>query len=391
MKVADFDFFLPENLIAERPSKERAGSRLLVLHRDGKTEHKRFSDIPSYLNRGDILLINNTKVFPARLTGFKKNGGRIEILLVRARENNTWEVLSKGRFTGTVKISEELQIELDEGNTAHFECSVDLMTALWKYGKMPLPPYIRRSPDESDKESYQTVFAKKEGSIAAPTAGLHFTDELLKEIISKGIILKELTLHVGTGTFRPMRTENVEEHSMYAEYFEMDRELISEIKEIKSAGNKVVSVGTTTTRAIEGYASSQWSAAGGKEQTQDARYKSRYKIHDPGYTIKDNNAEHLASGIMNRESAPETGIGNRGSCIMYRESKKIKGYTNLFIYPGYDFRIIDSLITNFHLPRSTPLMLASAFSGLTKLLKAYEEAVAQGYRFLSYGDAMLIL
>jgi len=364
MKVADFDFFLPENLIAERPSKERAGSKLLVVHRDGKTEHKRFSDIPSYLDRGDILLINNTKVFPARLIGFKKNGGRIEILLVRAKENNTWEVLSKGRFTGTVKISEELQIELDEGNTAHFECSGDLMTALWKYGKMPLPPYIRRSPDESDKESYQTVFAKNEGSIAAPTAGLHFTDELLKEIISKGIILKELTLHVGTGTFRPMRAENVEEHSMDAEYFEMDRELMSEIKEIKSAGNKVVSVGTTTTRAIEGYASGRC-----KEADTENRKEGGTDIMRNGYSPF-------------RRITDSPGPAKNGT---------IKGYTDLFIYPGYDFRIVDTLITNFHLPRSTPLMLASAFSGLTKLLKAYEEAVAEGYRFLSYGDAMLIL
>lgn len=335
MKVADFDFFLPEYLVAKRPLKERSNSRLLVLHKDGIVEHKRFSDLPSYLDKGDLLLTNNTRVFPARLTGLKKSGGRLEILLVRKKEGNAWEVLSKGRFTGTLKISEGLQLELHNGDTAYFEYSGDFMDIIWKYGNMPLPPYIKRSPDESDKETYQTIYAKKEGSIAAPTAGLHFTNRLLNKITSKGILLRELTLHVGTGTFSPIRTKNVEEHSMGIEYFEIDNELISEIKEVKASGKRVISVGTTTTRAIEGYMSSNYN--------------------------------------------------------VFSQNGRLKGTTDIFIYPGYRFGIVDSLVTNFHLPRSTPLMLASAMCGWENLIKAYKEAIAEGYRFLSYGDAMLIL
>jgi S-adenosylmethionine:tRNA ribosyltransferase-isomerase len=282
-----------------------------------------------------MLLINNTKVFPARLTGFKQNGDRMEILLVRKKDNGSWEILSKGRFTGILKISDELHLELNKGETAHFKYSGNFKDIIWKYGNMPLPPYIRRMPDESDKERYQTIFAKKEGSIAAPTAGLHFTEHLLKEIVSKGILLKELTLHVGIGTFKPIRTADVEEHYMEPEYFEIDKDIISEIKDSKASGKRVVSVGTTTTRAIEGYMS--------------------------------------------------------GRCNVISRNGKLKGTTDIFIYPGYTFCVIDSLITNFHLPGSTPLMLTSALCGREKLMKAYKEAIARKYRFLSYGDAMLII
>jgi S-adenosylmethionine:tRNA ribosyltransferase-isomerase len=335
MKVTDFDFFLPNGMIAKKPPKERTGSRLLVLHRDGMVEHKLFSALPYYLEKGDILLINNTKVFPARLTGFKQNGDRMEILLVRKKDDSSWEVLSKGRFTGILKISDELHLELRNGETAHFKYSGNFKDIIWKYGNMPLPPYIRRLPDESDKERYQTIFAKKEGSIAAPTAGLHFTERLLKEIASKGIVLRELTLHVGIGTFKPIRTEDVEEHYMDPEFFEIDKDLISEIKDSKASGKRVVSVGTTTTRAIEGYMS--------------------------------------------------------GRCNVISRNGKLKGTTDIFIYPGYTFCVIDSLITNFHLPGSTPLMLTSAMCGRDKLMNAYKEAIARKYRFLSYGDAMLII
>ena len=179
MKTADFDFPLPQHLIATRPLTERSGSRLLVLHRDGTTEHKRFSDLPAYLTAGDMLIMNNTKVFPARLAAFKPDGGMLEILLVRHTGDNAWEVLSRGNYTGRLRVSDELQIELHEGKTAHFVCQGDLMEVIWKYGSMPLPPYIKRKPDESDKETYQTVYARNEGSIAAPTAGLHFTEALL--------------------------------------------------------------------------------------------------------------------------------------------------------------------------------------------------------------------
>ncbi len=351
MKVADFDFFLPKDQIAKRPLKERDSSRLLVLLRDGMIEHKSFSDLPSYLEKGDMLLINNTKVFPARLTGFKQNGEMIEILLVRKKGDNVWEVLSRGSFTGTLRISEELWLELYDGDTACLKYSEDFMDIIWKHGNMPLPPYIKRLPDESDKESYQTVFAIEEGSIAAPTAGLHFTDRLLKEITSKGILIRELTLHVGTGTFKPIRTKNVNDHSMEAEYFEIDKGLISEIREIKASGRRIISVGTTTTRAIEGYLSGRYT----------------------------NNSNPPLSPFLK---------GGKGGL---QSSKFISGATDIFIYPSYEFKAVDSLVTNFHLPRSTPLMLASAMCGWEKLIKAYKEAIAREYRFLSYGDAMLIL
>ena len=313
MKVTDFDFFLPKDLIAKRPLKEQTGSRLLVLHRDGTIEHKKFYDLPLYLTKGDMLIINNTKVFPARLTGLKKDGGKIDILLIRKKDGNSvWEVLSRGRFTGILKISEGLQVELHDGKTAHFKYSGDFMDIIWKYGNMPLPPYIRRLPDELDKKTYQTIFAKKEGSIAAPTAGLHFTDKLLKEITSKGIIVRELTLHIGTGTFRPIRTENVEEHSMDAECFEIEKRLISEIRKTKASGKRIISVGTTTTRALEGYMSGLY---------------------------RDCRLQNLDCGLPK--------IKNQKSKI---KNGSIHGYTDIFIYPGYKFRVIDSLITNFHLP-----------------------------------------
>jgi S-adenosylmethionine:tRNA ribosyltransferase-isomerase len=282
-----------------------------------------------------MLIINNTKVFPARLTGFKKNGGKVEILLVRKKNDRDWEVLSKGGFTGPLQVSEELQVDLLKGSSAQFRYSGDFMDILWRCGNMPIPPYIKRQPDQSDKERYQTIFAKEEGSIAAPTAGLHFTDSLLRDIAARGVKVREVTLHVGVGTFKPIRADNVDEHAMDEEYFELDQGLLSEIGEVKAAGKKIVTVGTTATRALEGYAS--------------------------------------------------------GRCSVVSRNGKLKGRTNIFIYPGYAFKVIDALITNFHMPRSTPLMLVSALTGRENLLAAYREAIAGGYRFLSYGDAMLIL
>jgi len=335
MKVTDFDFSLPRDLIAARPLQERDRSRLLVLHRDGTVEHKQFSDFPAYLNKGDLVLINNTKVFPARLSGFKQNGGKIEILLVRQKEDRVWEVLSKGSYTGTVTISDDLWLDLFKGKTACFHYTGDFSDLIWKYGAMPLPPYIKRLPEQSDKDRYQTIFASRQGSIAAPTAGLHFTQEAMNFITAKGVILRSLTLHVGIGTFRPVRSTFLEDHAMDAEYFEIEGILPREIREVKASGNKVISVGTTTTRAIEGYMS--------------------------------------------------------GICHVTSHNGKIQGTTDIFIYPGYTFKAIDSLLTNFHLPRSTPLMLASAISDRESMLNAYRHALAKRYRFLSYGDAMLIL
>lgn len=335
MKVIDFDFSLPTDLIAKRPLQERSCSRLLVLHRDGTFEHKHFSDFPAYLNKGDLVLINNTKVLPARLTGLKKTGGRINILLVKEKENNVWEVLSKGGYTGPLAIAEDIYVDLIDGKTAHFHYSGDFTEIIWKYGHMPLPPYIKRVPDESDKEHYQTIFAKKSGSIAAPTAGLHFTDDVIQEIIMKGVLLREITLHIGMSTFKPIRTTYLKDHYMETEYFEIDKGLTHEIKLVKASGKKIISIGTTTTRAIEGYMS--------------------------------------------------------GKCRVSSHNGKLTGSTDIFIYPGYTFRAVDSLLTNFHLPRSTPLMLASAMCNKESLLSAYKQAIAKRYRFLSYGDAMLIL
>jgi S-adenosylmethionine:tRNA ribosyltransferase-isomerase len=372
MKVTDFEFFLPKELIAKRPLKKRDSSRLLVLHRDGFIEHRRFSDLPEYLNPGDMLLINNTKVFPARLKGQKINGATIEFLLVKEKEDNVWEVLSKGKYTGTIKISEELKAELYEGRTAKFTCHGDIMDNIWKYGSMPIPPYIRRSPDEVDKESYQTVYAKGEGSIAAPTAGLHFTEELLKNLNSRGVLIRELTLHVGIGTFKPIRTVYVDQHIMESEYFEIEKGIISEIEKTKASGKRVISAGTTTTRAIEGYLSGQWSVVREKESRSQGVKESSEKIN--------HSLEPLNPGIL--ESF---------GFLNHKNNSSICGYTDIFIYPGYEFKAVDSLITNFHLPGSTPLMLVSAFCGWEKLKKSYEDAIAAKYRFFSYGDAMLIL
>ena len=364
MKVTDFEFFLPKELIAKRPLKKRDSSRLLVLHRDGFIEHRRFSDLPKYLNPGDMLLINNTKVFPARLKGQKINGATIEFLLVREKEDNVWEVLSKGKYTGTIKISEELKAELYEGRTAKFTCRGDIMDNIWKYGSMPLPPYIRRLPDEADKESYQTVYAKGEGSIAAPTAGLHFTEELLKNLNSRGVLVRELMLHVGIGTFKPVRTVHLEQHIMESEYFEIEKGIISEIEKTKASGKRVISAGTTTTRAIEGYMS------------------GKYKASETG---KRGNGEKGATKCGNSP------IRRLSDLPSQTKNYTIKGFTDIFIYPGYEFKAVDSLITNFHLPGSTPLMLVSAFCGWEKLKKSYEDAITAKYRFFSYGDAMLIL
>lgn len=336
MKAADFDFSIPEELIAKKPAEKRDGSNLLVLHRDGKTDHRKFHNLPEYFNRGDMLLLNNTRVFPAKLTGLKPTGGKIEFLLVKETGTDTWEILSRKQYNGRLAIAAGFSAEID-GRTACFSYSGDFMDNLRRHGDMPLPPYIKRRPEQIDKERYQTIYAEQQGSIAAPTAGLHFTGELMDRIKAKGVNVRYLTLHVGIGTFKMIKTENIEEHSMDSEYFEIDADIVDEIKKVKASGKKVISVGTTTTRAIEGYMSGQWH--------------------------------------------PQT----------LEPSKSIHGYTDIFIYPGYKFKAVDSLVTNFHLPRSTPLMLTSAFGGFEKLKEAYNTAIDHKYRFFSYGDAMLIL
>lgn len=343
MDVSQFDFHLPEELIAQSPLPHRSASRLMVLHREtGKLEHRSFSDLTEYLRPKDVLVINDTRVRPARLIGTKKaTGGRVEILLLKPLGDDRWEVLAKParrlkpghaiRFgNGELQAVVEGESDVAGGRIVRllYEAE-DLEALLERLGEMPLPPYIRRRL--GDPERYQTVYARAVGSAAAPTAGLHFTPELLEALRARGVDIAAITLHVGLGTFRPVTAERVEDHRMHAEYYEVGEEAAERIRAARSQGGRVVAVGTTSVRTLE-------SVAG-----------------------------------MHGESVPS------------------RGWTDIFIYPGYRFRAVDALITNFHLPRSTLLMLVSAFASRQQILDAYREAVNRRYRFFSFGDAMLIL
>lgn len=340
MNVKDFYFDLPQELIAQDPLEDRSGSRLLVLDKKtGEMEHRIFKDILSYLREGDCLVLNNTKVIPARLYGVKEGTeAHIEILLLKRRESDVWETLVKpGKkakpgtriiFGDGLLIGEVLEV-VEEGNRLiqfHYEGIFEEI--LDELGQMPLPPYITHQL--KDKNRYQTVYAKYDGSAAAPTAGLHFTPELLEAIRQKGIRIAEVTLHVGLGTFRPVKVENVLEHHMHSEFYMIDEEAAKTINETRQSGGRIICVGTTSCRTIE-------------------------------------------------SAAKEDGS---------LEAKS--GWTDIFIYPGYQFKLLDALITNFHLPESTLLMLVSALAGREHILAAYEEAVKERYRFFSFGDAMFI-
>ncbi len=340
LKKSDFFFSLPQELIAQDPLADRSASRLLVLHKDsGKTEHRVFKDITTYLHKGDCLVLNNTRVIPARLIGKKEEtGAAVELLLLKRREKDVWETLvrpgKKCRQGARLVFGEgllraEILKTVEEGNRlVRFSYDGIFEEVLDKLGEMPLPPYITHKL--SDKNRYQTVYAKYNGSAAAPTAGLHFTEELLKEIEAMGVETAYVTLHVGLGTFRPVKEDNILEHHMHSEYYEVSEEAAEKINRIKAAGGRIVCVGTTSCRTVE-------SAAG------------------------------------------EDGKVRAGS-----------GSTEIFIYPGYRFKVLDALITNFHLPESTLVMLVSALAGREAVLAAYEEAVREGYRFFSFGDAMYI-
>ena len=340
MKTSDFYYDLPQELIAQDPLEDRSSSRLLVLDRKtGETEHRVFRDITEYLRPGDCLVVNNTKVIPARLLGVKEDtGAGIEILLLKRKADNVWETLVKpGKkarpgarivFGDGILKGEVLEV-VDEGNRLiRFEYEGIFEEILDRLGQMPLPPYITHQL--KDKNRYQTVYAEHDGSAAAPTAGLHFTPELLEEIQAKGVRLAHVTLHVGLGTFRPVKVEDVSQHHMHSEYYVVEEEQARLINDTRAAGGRVICVGTTSCRTLE-------------------------------------------------SAADEDGILRAGS-----------GWTDIFIYPGYRFKIMDALITNFHLPESTLLMLVSAFADKEKIMKAYEEAVRQRYRFFSFGDAMFI-
>jgi len=341
MKVSDFYYELPEELIAQEPIEKRDESRLLVLHKTtGEIEHKIFKEILHYLDEGDCLVLNNTKVIPARLIGEREDShGKMEFVLLKRLSLDTWEVLVKpgrrakigSRFVfGGGKLKAEVIDRTETGERiVKFIYDGVFEDLLDELGKIPLPPYIKKQL--KDKDRYQTVYAKYEGSAAAPTAGLHFTDELLKEIERKGVRIAYVTLHVGLGTFRPIKVENVLEHKMHSEYYELNEETAELINRTKLEGKRVFAVGTTTIRTLE--------------------------------------------TVMKEEGF----------------IKPKKGWTDLFIYPGFEFKIVDALVTNFHLPCSTLLMLVSAFAGRDKIFKAYEEAIRERYRFFSFGDAMLIL
>jgi len=340
MKTSDFYYDLPEELIAQDPLSDRSSSRLMVLDKEsGAVEHHIFKEIIDYLNPGDCLVVNNTRVIPARLFGTKTGtDAKIEVLLLKRRENNIWETLvkpgKKARIGAKISFGDglltgEVMDIVEEGNRLiRFEYEGIFEEILDQLGQMPLPPYITHQLE--DKDRYQTVYAKHDGSAAAPTAGLHFTPELLKAIEEKGVRLAHVTLHVGLGTFRPVKVEDVTNHHMHSEFYVVEEDQAALINETKKNGGKVVAVGTTSCRTLE-------SATG------------------------------------------EDGILKAGS-----------GWTEIFIYPGYQFRLIDRLITNFHLPESTLVMLVSALAGKEHIMGAYEEAVKERYRFFSFGDAMLI-
>lgn len=341
MNVEEFDYDLPESLIAQTPLKDRDQSRLLVLGRNsGNIEHKHFKDVINYLETGDTLVLNNTRVMPARLFGLKEEtGAKVEMLMLTRIENNDWEVLLKPAKRikvgnklsfGEGKIIAECIEELDQGGRImrlHYEGILE--ERLNELGEMPLPPYIKERLDDPDR--YQTVYAKESGSAAAPTAGLHFTDELLDEIRAKGINIAFITLHVGLGTFRPVSVEDINDHEMHSEYYQMTQETANLLNQTKKEGHRIISVGTTSTRTLE--------------------------------TIRRD----------------------------YNEFVAVSGWTDIFIYPGFTYKAIDGLITNFHLPKSTLVMLVSAFSSRENILNAYKEAVKLEYRFFSFGDAMLII
>ena len=340
MKVSDFNYELPEGLIAQHPLEERDASRLMVIDKDtGAITHRVFRDLPEYVGQGDLLVMNDTRVLPARLLGVREDtGGHIELLLLRRIDRDTWEALAKpgksvrpGRlfnFGDGALQAEILEVKDDGNRIVRFLYKGIFEEVLDRLGEMPLPPYIHEKLE--DKERYQTVYSKADGSAAAPTAGLHFTPELLAKIRAKGAEIAFITLHVGLGTFRPVKVKEITEHLMHSEYYTISKETAETIETARLEGRRIISVGTTTTRTLES-------------------------------VMRD-----------------------------YGKICECSGWTDIFIYPGFKFRIVDSLITNFHLPESTLIMLVSAFLGYDKTMAAYQAAVNEQYRFFSFGDSMII-
>ncbi len=377
MDVKDFYYDLPQELIAQDPLEDRSGSRLLVLDRvTGDMQHRHFADIVDYLKPGDCLVINNTKVIPARLFGEKEGTqAKIEILLLKRRENDVWETLVKpGKkakpgtriLFGDGLLTGEVTDVVEDGNRLiQFTYTGIFEEILDQLGQMPLPPYITHQL--KDKSRYQTVYAKYDGSAAAPTAGLHFTPQLLEQVRAKGIRIAEVTLHVGLGTFRPVKVENVQEHHMHSEYYELSEEAAEIINDTKRRGARVVCVGTTSCRTVESVAA---------KVKQEIENRTDEKLL----------CQELAEKMEIEKKASQ---GRTAELPIW--VKPYRGWTDIFIYPGYQFQVLDALITNFHLPESTLVMLVSALAGREKVLHAYEEAVKEEYRFFSFGDAMLVV
>ena len=334
MKVEDFDYPLPEDLIARYPAVPRHSARLMVVRREsGEIEHATFWELPRYLEKGDLLVFNDTKVIPARLYGRKPTGGKVEVVLTDYIKRDLWRALVGGKNIRAglkIRVGEDFEVEvlehLGEGRFLVRLHGEDPLALIDRYGHIPIPPYLKRGEEEIDRKYYQTVFAREEGAVAAPTAGLHFSPELLSELEGKGVERAFLTLHVSYGTFKPMKGERVEDHTVEPEYVRVPPETVRAVLRAKERGKRVIAVGTTVVRALE-----------------------------------------------------------------TRPFKAFEGWTDLYIYPGFVFRVVDAMITNFHLPRSSLLVMVCAFGGRELILKAYKEAVRRRYRFYSYGDGMLIL
>lgn len=345
-KLSDYEYDLPKELIAQQPLENREDARLLVLYRDtGRIEHRKFHEIIDYLSPEDLLVLNDTKVIPARLIGKKISGASVELLLTEELEKNLWKALLKSNaklkngdalYFDNNTIAAILLDKFADGSWAvEFNIKNNIKEVLVQIGQIPLPPYIKRSKNEdtlfsSDRERYQTVFADKEGAIAAPTAGLHFTNSILEKIKKRGLEIEFITLHVGLGTFLPVKTEDIRDHIMHKEYYECPKEIVQKIKKVKKQKGRVIATGSTSCRVLE-------------------------------------------------------------TIAMNGLSPQLSGWTDLFIYPPYDFKYVDAMITNFHLPMTSLLMLVSAFAGRENILNAYEMAKSEGYRFFSYGDCMLIV
>jgi S-adenosylmethionine:tRNA ribosyltransferase-isomerase len=372
MRTDEFDFVLPERLIAQHPSEQRGASRLLYAH-DGVLEDRRFAELLQLVRTGDVLVLNDTRVIKARLFGCKESGGKVEVLVERVLNNH--EVLAQVRAShapkagSILKLAGALPVEVlgREGEFFHlrFVSREDVLDLLDRYGQLPLPPYITHAADDEDEQRYQTVFAREAGAIAAPTAGLHFDDAMLQALRDQGVRLAYVTLHVGAGTFQPVRAEHVHEHAMHSERYEIPQATVDAIAQTRAARRRVIAVGTTSLRALESAAVRESDAAG---------------IGHPSASPRVNSVQPLAgNGLPDFVMRGQTGMLQAGS-----------GETKIFITPGYRFKVVDVLLTNFHLPKSTLLMLVCAFGGMREMLAAYRHAVANEYRFFSYGDAMLI-